>query len=100
MDILKPRSVSEVLMPLASDNTRRSNLFSLLTPRETEVLLELAKGASNAKIAAMLNITERTVKSHIGALLSKLGLLHRTEAVAFAWRNGLMNGLTDDEVSN
>lgn len=66
------------------------NPFSVLTPRETEVLHELAQGASNAKIASALYITERTVKAHIGALLSKLGLMDRTEAVAFAWRNGLM----------
>jgi len=64
--------------------------FELLTPREVDVLTELAKGASNARIASALRITERTVKSHIGNVLSKLNLTDRTEAVAFAWRNGLM----------
>jgi two-component system, NarL family, response regulator LiaR len=49
-----------------------------------------ADGASNAKLADALAINEKTVKSHIGNILSKLHLADRTEAVAFAWRNGLM----------
>lgn len=66
--------------------------FAALTPREIDVLVELANGASNAKIAHSLDITERTVKAHIGAVFAKLGVADRTEAVAFAWRNGLMRG--------
>lgn len=64
--------------------------FAVLTPRELDVLVELAEGASNAKIAASLNITERTVKAHITNVFIKLDLTDRTEAVAFAWRFGLM----------
>ncbi|QND50506.1 response regulator transcription factor (plasmid) [Phyllobacterium sp. 628] len=61
-----------------------------LTARELEVLRCLAEGGSNAKIAAQLNITEKTVKAHLGSVMSKLDLSDRTEAVAYAWRAGLM----------
>lgn len=88
-DIIHPVISSRILkMSLRGDACLTP--FDLLTPREIDVLTELAQGASNARIALALNITERTVKSHIGNVLSKLNLTDRTEAVAFAWRNGLM----------
>lgn len=71
-------------------NAARVNPFAALTPREIDVLVELANGASNARIAQSLEITERTVKAHIGSVFIKLGVADRTGAVAFAWRNGLM----------
>jgi two-component system, NarL family, response regulator LiaR len=64
--------------------------FALLTIRELDVLRVLADGASNIRIARKLNISENTVKSHLGNVLSKLHLADRTEAVAFAWRQGLL----------
>lgn len=70
----------------------RVSPFAALTPREIDVLVELANGASNARIAHSLAITERTVKAHIGAVFAKLAVEDRTAAVAFAWRNGLMRG--------
>lgn len=79
-----------MLRMVRRSNANRHAPFAQLTPREIDVLLELAQGASNLKIAHALNITERTVKAHLGACLSKLGLADRTEAVAFAWRNGLV----------
>ena len=66
------------------------NPFAHLTERELDVLRRLAEGGSNARIAATLGITEKTVKSHLGNVLAKLHLADRTEAVAFAWREGLM----------
>ena len=50
-----------------------------LTPREQEVATELAKGASNKEIARQLDITERTVKAHVGATLEKLGARDRLQ---------------------
>ncbi|MFD0321161.1 response regulator transcription factor [Lysobacter gummosus] len=60
------------------------------------MLRKLAEGGSNARIAAALNIGEKTVKSHLGNVLAKLHLADRTEAVAFAWRRGLMSGEQDE----
>lgn len=61
-----------------------------ITPREMEVLRLLAQGLSNKAIAQGLGITESTVKYHIAALLAKLGASTRTEAVAVAYRRGLL----------
>ncbi|MGZ3146084.1 response regulator [Lentzea chajnantorensis] len=61
-----------------------------LTDREYEVLVELAKGASNAEIAAALYLGEATVKTHVSRVLAKLGLRDRTHAVVFAYEQGIV----------
>ncbi len=58
-----------------------------LTSREREVLAEIAKGRSNREIARALGVAEKTVKAHVSAILSKLGVQDRTQAALMAVRN-------------
>jgi DNA-binding CsgD family transcriptional regulator len=67
-----------------------ANGDAALTPRELEVLLLLAEGASNKEIARRLGITVHTAKFHVGSLLDKLDAVGRTDAVAHAARIGII----------
>ena len=61
-----------------------------LTEREMEVLQCIAEGLSNIDIGTRLSITEKTVKSHVSNILSKLYLTDRTQAAVYAWRQGIV----------
>jgi len=61
-----------------------------LTPREYEVLVALAGGATNAEIAAALHLGETTVKTHVSRVLTKLGARDRTQAVVMAYEMGVV----------
>jgi DNA-binding NarL/FixJ family response regulator len=62
----------------------RSELSDTLTPRELEVLKLLTKGMSNREIASALTVAEKTVKTHVSSILSKLNLADRTQAALYA----------------
>jgi DNA-binding NarL/FixJ family response regulator len=83
------RVIATFTKPGAATRTNGRQL-SELTPREHEVLVLLAGGATNAEIAAALLLGEATVKTHVSRVLAKLGVRDRTQAVVFAYEHGVV----------
>lgn len=94
-----PEMIAEAVVAVARGegrwfvNPQRSPLPSAgLTEREREVLVLMARGRSNAEIAEQLYISPHTVRNHVGRCFGKLGVTSSREAVAWAWKNGLVAG--------
>ncbi len=85
---LSPRLAKALLKQVAQSHNNKA-LHEELTKREREVLRTIAKGLSNADIAEELSIGEKTVKTHVSSILSKLYLSDRTQAAVYAWQNQL-----------
>nr|WP_208390821.1 response regulator transcription factor [Brooklawnia cerclae] len=83
------RLLEQVLPSLPDAPGRRDERLDVLTDREREVLVEIARGATNSEIAASLFMAEGTVKTHIGRLLSKLQARDRVSLVLIAFETGL-----------
>ncbi len=74
----------------AGGQLRDAAVLDVLTDREREVLLLIAQGLSNTEIARKLFLSEATVKTHVGRVLSKLDLRDRVQAVVLAYETGLV----------
>jgi DNA-binding NarL/FixJ family response regulator len=89
--VLHPQVAARVVAELRGSRLAAPNPFVELSERELEVLRLIADGLSNAEIAALLTISEKTVKGHLSNILSKLHLMDRTQAAVFAWQQGLIH---------
>jgi DNA-binding NarL/FixJ family response regulator len=93
--VVAPRLTRLLIETFTRQNPARPGLaddprLDRLTDREREVLIEIAKGRSNAEIATELGLSEATVKTHVSRILPKLGLRDRVQAVVLAYQTGLI----------
>lgn len=92
--LLAPTVTRRLIAEFARRPARRASTLSpvlrLLTPRETEVMVLIASGLSNAEIAGQLVLAEQTVKTHVGRILAKLDLRDRAQVVVLAYESGLI----------
>ena len=87
---LHPRIAARVIKTFSGLASEEAAPFTALTEREMEVLKLIAKGSSNDQIASELVISVGTVKGHVSNILSKLHLVDRTQAAAYAWQKGIV----------
>ncbi len=88
--VLSPRVATRIIEELHGPHRNKLNPFTELTERELEILQLVANGMSNADIAEALTVAIKTVRSHVSNILGKLHLKDRTQAAAYAWREGIM----------
>lgn len=81
----------EIANVILSELTQTGKQNPQLTQRELEVLHQLAQGRTNQEIAQVLVVSDETVKRHVGNILTKLQLAHRTQAVIYALKSGLIS---------
>jgi DNA-binding NarL/FixJ family response regulator len=84
------RLIDKFALHLPDDNKAVEGAVSTLTARELEVLHLVARGLSNAEVGERLFVSEATVKTHVGRILTKLDLRDRVQAVVYAYETGLI----------
>ena len=87
---LHPDITKKLIHRVTAPQTDIESAHGDLTPRELEVLSLIAQGKSNREIAESLTISEKTVKTHVGNIFSKLHLSDRTQAAIYAHKHGLV----------
>ena len=94
--LLDPTITRRLVERYARPGARATGRLADLTARELEVLTEVARGCSNAEIAAGMYLSEATVKTHVSRIFAKLDLRDRVQAVVLAYEEGLVEpGATD-----
>ncbi|OZD10273.1 DNA-binding response regulator [Rhodococcus sp. 06-235-1A] len=90
--VVSPKVTKRLLSRFVAQSVSSTDasVLEALTGREREVLVHLATGLSNAEIASVLHLSEATVKTHIGRILTKLGVRDRVQAVVLAYETGLV----------
>jgi DNA-binding NarL/FixJ family response regulator len=92
--VVGPRILRRLLDRLASllpdPKGAPDPVMDALTEREREVLVHIARGETNGEIARALSVSETTIKTHVGNVLTKLGLRDRVQAVVLAYESGLV----------
>jgi DNA-binding NarL/FixJ family response regulator len=88
--LFAPSVTRRLIEQFARPEPTESAALSELTPREEEVLRLIARGHSNADIAAELVVSDHTAKTHVASILQKLDLQNRVQAVVFAYETGLV----------
>jgi DNA-binding NarL/FixJ family response regulator len=88
--LLKAQDLVHALRGISQKAAESHDLTEPLTDREQEVLRLLATGLSNQDIAAVLFVSENTIKTHVKHIISKLGVSDRVQAVVWAARHGLV----------
>lgn len=89
--VLDPLVVNRVVKAIHTRKLDTIDPFAELTEREVEILQLIAFGCANTDIAEKLIISEKTVKSHVSNILSKLQKTDRTQLAAMAWQEGLVS---------
>jgi NarL family two-component system response regulator LiaR len=88
--VLDPKVAARIVQEMQQGGAQGINPFAELSEREMEVLRLIASGLSNQAIAEQLVISEKTVKSHVSNIFSKLHLSDRTQAAVYAWTKGIV----------
>jgi NarL family two-component system response regulator LiaR len=89
--VIDPTAAARLVHAIADETRPRIEVPERLTRRERDVLALIARGQSNKRIALELGISEKTVKTHVGHLLAKLGVSDRTQAALMAVEEGLVS---------
>ncbi|AHU90323.1 response regulator transcription factor [Trueperella pyogenes] len=92
--VIAPSSTKRLVSYLAEkaieDRALRPQIVDVLTEREREVLYHMARGLSNTEIGEELDVSQATIKTHVGRIFSKLGARDRVQAVVLAYEAGLV----------